>query len=230
MVEMLETAHILNNASPRSLVILDEIGRGTSTYDGVSIAWAVCEFLSNPSGSRPKTLFATHYHELTNLEGLVEGIKNYNVMIKEYQDQIVFVRKISPGGADRSYGIHVGKLAGLPQEVIDRAQKILADLENGAEDNGPAISGINLDEYGKGEQNPVVSLTQEPNPRTGQEHVRDLPLFSQPAQEHPLLSEINEIDIQNMTPLEALNLLNELKEKAKSYRSESQLISIRHYQ
>ena len=230
MVEMLETAHILNNASQRSLVILDEIGRGTSTYDGVSIAWAVCEFLSNASGSRPKTLFATHYHELTNLEGLVEGIKNYNVIVKEYKDQIVFVRKISPGGADRSYGIQVGKLAGLPEEVIDRAQRILSDLENGSEDNGPAISRVKVDDDGKEEQYPVVSLTEKPNPRTGQENVRDLPLFSQPMQEHPLVNEINEIDIQNITPLEALNLLNELKEKAKSYRSESQLISIRHYQ
>ena len=124
----------------------------------------------------------------------------------------------------------MGKLAGLPEEVIDRAQRILSDLENGSEDNGPAISGVNVDEEGKGEQYPVVSLTEKPNPRTGQENVRDLPLFSQPTQEHPLINELNEIDIQNMTPLEALNLLNELKEKAKSYRSESQLISIRHYQ
>jgi len=230
MVEMLETAHILNNATARSLVILDEIGRGTSTFDGVSIAWAVCEFLSKATGPRPKTLFATHYHELTGLEGLIEGIKNYNVMVKEHQDQIVFVRKIFPGGADRSYGIQVGKLAGLPEEVVDRARSILADLENGSDDDGLAINGGNIDQVRKEEHYPAIPLTGKSDRKNEQEDVHNLPLFNQAAEDSPLVSALNEIDIQNLTPLEALNVLNELKEKAKSFRSQNQPISMRHYQ
>jgi DNA mismatch repair protein MutS len=131
MVEMQETANILNNATSRSLIILDEIGRGTSTFDGISIAWAVAEFLHNSPGAKAKTLFATHYHELTDLALTLSGVKNYNVVVSERNDQIVFLRKIVPGAADKSYGIQVARLAGLPGEVIDRAKEILANLEDG---------------------------------------------------------------------------------------------------
>ena len=131
MVEMQETANILNNATPRSLIILDEIGRGTSTFDGISIAWAVAEFLHNNEKAKAKTLFATHYHELTDLALTLAGVKNYNVVVSERKDQIVFLRKIVPGAADKSYGIQVARLAGLPLEVVDRAKEILTNLEEG---------------------------------------------------------------------------------------------------
>ncbi|HMP97963.1 MAG TPA: DNA mismatch repair protein MutS, partial [Kiritimatiellia bacterium] len=131
MVEMQETANILNNATPRSLVVLDEIGRGTSTFDGISIAWSVAEYLHNHPESKARTLFATHYHELTDLALTLPGVKNYNVLVKESGDRIAFLRKIVPGAADKSYGIQVARLAGLPPEVIQRAREILANLEEG---------------------------------------------------------------------------------------------------
>ena len=131
MVEMQETANILNNATPRSLIILDEIGRGTSTFDGISIAWAVAEYLHNQPHAKAKTLFATHYHELTDLALTMPGVKNYNVLVSERNDQVVFLRKIIPGAADKSYGIQVARLAGMPSEVIDRAKEILGNLEEG---------------------------------------------------------------------------------------------------
>jgi DNA mismatch repair protein MutS len=131
MVEMQETANILNNATARSLIVLDEIGRGTSTFDGISIAWAVAEYLHNNPRVRAKTLFATHYHELTDLALTLRGVKNYNVLVREKNDRIAFLRKIVPGGADKSYGIQVARLAGLPQEVVDRAKEILGNLEEG---------------------------------------------------------------------------------------------------
>jgi DNA mismatch repair protein MutS len=221
MVEMIETAHILNNATERSLVILDEIGRGTSTYDGVSIAWAVCEYLGRLTGPRPKTLFATHYHELTALEDTIPGIKNYNVMVKEYTDEIVFIRKIAPGGADRSYGIHVGKLAGLPEEVILSARKILMGLENG---NDGAVEEV---------KRRKVKFSVVPSPENMKEKqpqdIYELPLFGSLRPEHPLLQEIKDLDIQNLTPLEALNRLNQLKEKARTSVSLPQPISFQQY-
>jgi DNA mismatch repair protein MutS len=131
MVEMQETANILNNATARSLIILDEIGRGTSTFDGISIAWAVAEYLHNHDKVKAKTLFATHYHELTDLSLTMAGVKNYNVLVSERNDQVAFLRKIVPGAADKSYGIQVARLAGLPQEVVDRAKEILTNLEEG---------------------------------------------------------------------------------------------------
>ena len=131
MVEMQETANILNNATPRSLIVLDEIGRGTSTFDGISIAWAVAEFLHNDPRVKAKTLFATHYHELTDLALTMAGVKNYNILVRERDDQIAFLRKIVPGGSDKSYGIQVARLAGMPVEVVDRAKEILANLEEG---------------------------------------------------------------------------------------------------
>jgi DNA mismatch repair protein MutS len=142
MVEMLETANILNHATKKSLVILDEIGRGTSTFDGISIAWAVAEYLHDSPTARARTLFATHYHELTELALTCRGVKNYNVAVKEYGEQIIFLRQILPGATDRSYGIHVAKLAGLPKEVIVRANEILENLENNAiaEAGQPALA------------------------------------------------------------------------------------------
>ena len=140
---MNETANILNNATPKSLVLLDEIGRGTSTFDGLSIAWAVTEFLHNTPERAAKTLFATHYHELIELASSLDRIANYNVAIREHEDQIVFLRKVMPGGSDRSYGIQVARMAGLPRSVVERARVILADLEGedlvpGGPD-GPAV-------------------------------------------------------------------------------------------
>ncbi len=142
MVEMLETANILNNATPKSLIILDEIGRGTSTFDGLSIAWSVAEYILDHPTCRARTQFATHYHELTELAMVRDGVKNYNVAVKEYGEQIIFLRQIVPGAADKSYGIHVAKLAGLPKEVISRAREILENLENNAiaEAGMPALS------------------------------------------------------------------------------------------
>jgi DNA mismatch repair protein MutS len=131
MVEMVETANILHNASRRSLVILDEIGRGTSTFDGLSIAWSVAEFLHDDSGAGCRTLFATHYHELTILASRKNGIRNYNVAVREYNKKVIFLRQIVPGASDRSYGIHVARLAGLPEPVLERAEDILATLEAG---------------------------------------------------------------------------------------------------
>lgn len=130
MVEMVETANILNNATPRSLIILDEIGRGTSTFDGLSLAWAVAEYLHEEARVKARCLFATHYHELTELSLTMPGVKNYNVAVKEYGDKIIFLRKIMPGGTDKSYGIHVARLAGLPKPVIQRAGEVLTNLEN----------------------------------------------------------------------------------------------------
>ena len=131
MVEMQEAANILNSATPRSLIVLDEIGRGTSTFDGISIAWAVAEYLHNRAEVKAKTLFATHYHELTDLALTMPGVKNYNVLVRERNDRIAFLRKIVPGAADKSYGIQVARLAGMPPEVIERAKEILANLEEG---------------------------------------------------------------------------------------------------
>jgi DNA mismatch repair protein MutS len=132
MVEMNETANILNNATDRSLVVLDEIGRGTSTYDGISIAWAVAEHLHGEGSAGPRTLFATHYHELTKLAESRPRLSNWSVAVKEWQDEIVFVRRVVPGAADRSYGIQVARLAGMPPAVVQRAREILGGLEAGA--------------------------------------------------------------------------------------------------
>jgi len=128
---MQEAANILNNATHHSLIVLDEIGRGTSTFDGISIAWAVAEYLHNTTAIKAKTLFATHYHELTDLALTLSGVRNYTVQVREHGDSIVFLRKIIPGAADKSYGIHVARLAGMPAEVIDRAREILSNLEEG---------------------------------------------------------------------------------------------------
>ena len=143
MVEMRETARILHTATSRSLVVLDEIGRGTATFDGLSIAWAVAEHLATNPRARPRTLFATHYHELTDLADALPGVVNYHVVVREWHDDIVFLRKVVPGRSDRSYGIQVARLAGLPREVVSRAREILSSLEQDelARGGRPSLSG-----------------------------------------------------------------------------------------
>jgi DNA mismatch repair protein MutS len=182
MVEMVETANILHNASPRSLLILDEIGRGTSTYDGVSIAWAVVEYIHNHPKLRSRTFFATHYHELTSLSGMLPGVRNYNVAVSEKSGDVVFLHKITPGGADKSYGIHVAQLAGLPRAVINRAQEILAQFETETEQTLDLRS----------------SASQQ------------LQLFPE---RDPLIEEIKQLDLDALSPLEALNHLYEWKQR-----------------
>jgi DNA mismatch repair protein MutS len=191
MVEMMETAQILRNATRRSLIILDEIGRGTSTFDGVSIAWAVAEFLHDNESCAAKTLFATHYHELTELAVTRKRIKNYTVAVREWNDQIIFLRKIMEGGASHSYGIQVARLAGLPVEVIERAREILRNLEKGEYSEGgvPRIA--------KGKRQAVAP----PSPQ--------LPLFDEV--DDPLRKRLDAISIAGLTPLEALNILDQLK-------------------
>ncbi len=180
MVEMLETANILNNATPRSLLILDEIGRGTSTYDGLSIAWAIIEYLHSHPKLKPFTLFATHYHELTELASLYPGVRNYNVAVSEADGEVIFLHKIVPGAADRSYGIHVAQMAGLPAPVISRANEILKQLE--------ATSGTTLPE--------------------AKEEKEQLRLFPE---NNPLMDAFKKLDIEAMTPIQALNKLYEWK-------------------
>ncbi|MFN8387159.1 MAG: DNA mismatch repair protein MutS [Anaerolineales bacterium] len=182
MVEMVEAANILHHATSRSLLILDEIGRGTSTYDGVSIAWAVIEFIHNHPHLRAKTLFATHYHELTQLAELLPGVRNYNVAVSEADDKVVFLHKIVPGGADRSYGIHVAQLAGLPAPVIQRASEIMAELEK---TSGRAV---------------------KINPHAAQQAA----LFPESS---PILDELKEIDVNSLSPIEALNKLFEWQKR-----------------
>jgi DNA mismatch repair protein MutS len=187
MVEMTETAAILHTATPRSLILLDEVGRGTSTYDGLAIAWAAVEYLH--SRTRAKTLFATHYFELTELGQQLSGVKNYHVSVKETGNGIVFLRKVELGAADRSYGIEVAKLAGLPEEVVRRAREVLAEHENSeAELSAQLASG------------------ESTAPRAAQ-----LTIFTPLSQ--PVLERLREVDLDRLTPLEALNLLAELKKQ-----------------
>lgn len=197
MVEMLETANILNNATEKSLILLDEIGRGTSTFDGLSIAWAVSEFLHEHGSVRARTLFATHYHELTELALTLERVKNFHISVKEQQDEIIFLRKILPGPSDQSYGIHVAKLAGIPHEVIERAKEILFNLEKKELD----ASGAPKIAYRKRvEGDPSQLLLFEEDKE-----------FSRMRE---LKDKLSGLDISRLTPLEALNLLNELKKKS----------------
>ena len=182
MVEMIEAANILHHATSRSLLILDEIGRGTSTYDGLSIAWGIIEFIHNHPHLRAKTLFATHYHELTQLAELLPGIRNYNVAVSEADNKVVFLHKIVPGGADKSYGIHVAQLAGLPSPVIQRANEIMAELEKSS---GRAM---------------------RLNPHAAQQ----ASLFPETS---PLLDELKEVDVNSLSPIEALNKLFEWQRK-----------------
>jgi DNA mismatch repair protein MutS len=192
MVEMVETANILNNATPRSLIILDEIGRGTSTYDGLSIARAVAEYIHNYPKLGAKTLFATHYHELVELASFLPRVKNFNVAVAEESGEVIFLRKIVPGGVDKSYGIHVAQLAGLPKSVVHRAREVLADLEG---DSRRAAAGR-------------VSPGRRPKEPIPQQ----LPLLGQSS---PLMEEMEKLDIDSLTPLEAITKLYELQKKAR---------------
>jgi DNA mismatch repair protein MutS len=191
MVEMLEAASILNNLSGRSLVILDEIGRGTSTYDGISIAWAMVEYIHEHAGGRAKTLFATHYHELNEMEADFDRIRNYNVSIREMDDRVIFLRKLVPGGSEHSFGIHVARMAGMPPSVVKRASDILASLEQTGGEKDLA--------------KPVGDLA-------GQREGLQMSFFQL---DDPVLKQIRDqiagLDINNLTPVEALNRLNEIK-------------------
>jgi DNA mismatch repair protein MutS len=187
MVEMSETSAILHNATSRSLVLLDEIGRGTSTYDGVAIAWAVTEHLHDKVGC--KTMFATHYHELMQLPERLQHARNYNVAVRESGDTVVFLHRLEPGGTDRSYGIHVGQLAGLPREVVLRAREILGTLE--------------------GEHRMVPGQPSDASRDPGQ-----LALFSDPQRADPMVEELRSLDVDTLTPLEALNRLADFKRRA----------------
>jgi DNA mismatch repair protein MutS len=192
MVEMQETANILHSATSRSLVILDEIGRGTSTFDGLSLAWAVAEHLATNPRARPKTLFATHYHELTELADSLPGVVNCHVAAREWHDDIIFLRKVLPGRSDRSYGIHVARLPGLPGQVIQRARQILDGLETDVLSRGgrPSLS------------------------RTPADPRQQLALFESGQGPDDLAARLRDLDIERMTPLEALTLLAELKRDA----------------
>lgn len=187
MVEMTETANILNNATEKSLIILDEIGRGTSTYDGLALAWAATEFLATKIKAR--TLFATHYHELTELEELFDNVKNCNVAVREWMDEVIFLHKILPGGTDKSYGIHVAKLAGVPDEILNRSREILRELEN---------------TFSKEAASQKLSKEKTRKSNT------DL-LFVQ--KHKPILEKLANTDVNNLTPIEAINLLNEIKDE-----------------
>ena len=158
MVEMQETANILHHATSRSLIVLDEIGRGTSTFDGISIAWSVAEYLHNMAHVKARTLFATHYHELTELARTMPGVKNYNILVQEKDDTIVFLRRIVPGAADKSYGIQVAKLAGMPDAVVQRAGEILANLEEGEIGDEEAPKLARRRKSGKGAVPPSTQL------------------------------------------------------------------------
>ena len=192
MVEMNETANILNNATDKSLIILDEIGRGTSTFDGISIAWSIVEYLhGDDSTGGPKTLFATHYHELTDLALVLNGVKNFNVQVKEWNDEIIFLRKIVPGGADKSYGIQVARLAGLPDKVLRRAREVLFNLEKSEFDE------VGIPKISRSDENIVSPQSQQ------------LGLFGETA--HPVIKHLEKIEPDDLSPRQAMDALYDLK-------------------
>ena len=205
MVEMTEVANILCNATKNSLLILDEIGRGTSTFDGLSIAWAVVEYISNPKQLGAKTLFATHYHELTELEGHLAGVNNYCVAVKEMGDDIVFLRKIVKGGADKSYGIQVAKLAGVPQVILERAKELVQELSDAdITVRAKEIAGIQTQQTKskRVQKMDEVDLTQ-------------LTLFDT-VKEDDIIKELQEMELSSMTPIDALNTLYRLQTSLKN--------------
>ena len=203
MVEMTEVANILRNATSNSLLILDEIGRGTSTFDGLSIAWAVVEYISNTKLLGAKTLFATHYHELTELEGMISGVNNYCIAVKEQGDNIVFLRKIIQGCADKSYGIQVAKLAGVPDSVIERAKELAIQLSD-------ADISKNAKE--------IAAQTHHKKRNKNQPDELDMAQMSlfDTVKDEDILKELKELDIGNLTPIEALNTLYRLQSKLKN--------------
>jgi DNA mismatch repair protein MutS len=185
MVEMNEVANIVSHATSKSLLILDEIGRGTSTYDGMSIARAVLEYVADKKKLGARALFATHYHELTVMEELLDGVKNYNIAVKKRGDEITFLRRIVPGGADESYGVEVAKLAGLPDSIIERAKEILAELN--------------------------TSAAHEHTPAPSQPQEESLQLSLMPSQDGMIEQKLRAVDVNTLTPIEAMNILYELK-------------------
>ena len=187
MIEMNETASILNNISERSLILLDEIGRGTSTFDGISIAWSIAEYLHNNANVRPKTLFATHYHELNELAGKFERIKNFNITTKEVGKKVIFLRKLQAGGSKHSFGLHVARMAGMPKEILERGESILKKLERthigkDMEDKIPQADELQLNFF------------QVNDPKVEE-----------------LITEFRKMEVNTLTPIEALMKLNELK-------------------
>jgi DNA mismatch repair protein MutS len=203
MVEMNEVANILRNATSKSLLVLDEIGRGTSTFDGLSIAWAVIEHISNRKLLGAKTLFATHYHELTELEGKISNVNNYCIAVKEKGDNIVFLRKIIKGGADKSYGIQVAKLAGVPDMVIDRAKEIVKQLSDN--DIIEKVQNISVELKGDKKKSQKLSILD----------LEQISLFDT-VKDEDVLEELKSIHIGNLTPVEALNTLYCLQNKLKN--------------
>jgi DNA mismatch repair protein MutS len=191
MVEMNEAASILNNLSNRSLILFDELGRGTSTYDGISIAWAIVEYIHEHPSCKAKTLFATHYHELNEMEKSFNRIKNYNVSVKEVDKKVIFLRKLVRGGSEHSFGIHVAKMAGMPQSIVKRSEQILKDLEA---DNRQATVSKPIGSIAEHREGMQLSFFQLDDPVL--EQIRD---------------EIKNLDINNLTPVEALNKLNDIK-------------------
>jgi DNA mismatch repair protein MutS len=189
MVEMIETANILNNATERSLVILDEIGRGTSTLDGLSLAWAIAEHIA--SDVKCRVLFATHYHELTDLADRFKGVKNLNVAVREWEDQVIFLHRIVEGGTDRSYGIHVARLAGVPKSVLDRARQLLSEL---------AVQHVGRPRVSRSRKSDRAAMDES-----------QLPLFVDPAQE--LRQALAQMKMDDLTPIQAFDLLRMWKEK-----------------
>ena len=204
MVEMTEVANILRNATAKSLLILDEIGRGTSTFDGLSIAWAVIEHISNTKLLGAKTLFATHYHELTELEGKLNSVNNYCIAVKEKGDDIVFLRKIVKGGADKSYGIQVAKLAGIPELVINRAKDIVNQLS--ANDITETVKNISVEGQASGKKK---------KPHLDEVDLTQMSLFDT-VKDDDIIQELRDVDISHMTPMDALNKLYELQNKVKN--------------
>lgn len=192
VVEMNEAADILNNVSSRSLVLFDELGRGTSTYDGISIAWAIVEYIHEHPKAKARTLFATHYHELNEMEKSFKRIKNYNVSVKEVDNKVIFLRKLERGGSEHSFGIHVAKMAGMPKSIVKRANTILKQLESDNRQQG--ISGKPLTEVSENRSGMQLSFFQLDDPILCQ--IRD---------------EILNLDVNNLTPIEALNKLNDIK-------------------
>ena len=223
MVEMTEASDILNNVTPRSLVLFDELGRGTSTYDGISIAWAIVEYLHQHSGAQARTLFATHYHELNEMEKHFERIKNYNVSVKEVNGKVIFLRKLMPGGSEHSFGIHVAEIAGMPKSIVNRANAILKQLEADNAGVGVDESGAEASAEAPSEKAAATSVTSVKRRKGGKLSTRNIASQSsvQGVQlsffqlDDPVLCQIRDeiigLDINNLTPVEALNKLNEIK-------------------
>ena len=223
MVEMTEASDILNNVTPRSLVLFDELGRGTSTYDGISIAWAIMEYLHQHSGAQARTLFATHYHELNEMEKHFERIKNYNVSVKEVNGKVIFLRKLMPGGSEHSFGIHVAEIAGMPKSIVNRANAILRQLEADNAGVGVDESGAEASAEAPSENAAATTVTSVKRRKGGKLSTRNIASQSsvQGVQlsffqlDDPVLCQIRDeiigLDINNLTPVEALNKLNEIK-------------------